>query len=243
MKIRKIESVDSTNSYLKANPGAVGELTMLAAYEQTAGRGQRGNHWEAEPGKNLTFSFYFKPEGVRPREQFAISEAVALGITDYLSGEIEAKVKWPNDIYAGDEKIAGILIEHSIMGMEITRSIVGVGLNINQREFRSDAPNPTSLALLTGKNFDIDAEAEKLGKHLEKRLAMTRDEQGRERLHTDYLKHLWRHDGRNYRFVDTRIGEEFEGKIVCVEPEGLLAVKKESGRTDRFAFKEISFII
>ena len=244
MKIRQIDSVNSTNTYIKENPSAVEAMTMLTAYEQFAGRGQRGNYWEAEPGKNLTFSFHFKPEGVEPTEQFAISEAVALAITDYLEEcGIEAKVKWPNDIYAGNRKISGILIEHSILGREISRTIAGVGLNVNQTEFRSDAPNPVSMAMLTGKEYSLQREAEKLGTHFEKKLSLIGSEEGRAKLHGEFLSKLWRHDGEFHLFEDMRTGEKFKGKIATVIPSGLLEIKKESGQTDRFAFKEIGFIV
>lgn len=243
MKIQHIRRVNSTNTYIKEHPEEVEPMTLLVAGEQFAGRGQRGNYWEAESGKNLTFSFRFIPEGVKPMEQFAISEAVSLGILDYLEDETAARIKWPNDIYVDDKKIAGILIEHSVMGTRISNTIVGIGLNVNQTEFRSDAPNPVSLSQLTGRKYDLEEEAKKIGKSLEKRLADIADTAKREDLHQDYLSNLWRNDGKVYRFADCRSGEEFKGKIETVEPSGHIVVKKESGLKDRFAFKEISFII
>ena len=243
MKIRHIGSVNSTNTYLKEHPEEVDSMTMLVAREQYAGRGQRGNFWEAEPGKNLTFSFRFKPEGLKPIEQFAISEAVALAITDYLKEEFDPKVKWPNDIYVGNRKIAGILIEHSIMGNEISNTIVGIGLNINQTDFRSDAPNPVSMSQLSGMEYNLEEEASRLGACLECRLASIVEEDGRNLNHRDYLQKLWRNDGAFHPFVDNRNGETFQGRIEDVEPSGLLVVKKESGHADRFAFKEVSFVI
>ena len=117
MKIKWIDKVDSTNTYLKEHPSEVPAGTMLAARTQKAGRGQRGNSWESEPGKNLTFSFRAENLPLRPSEQFAVSEATALAIVALLRDyDIEAKVKWPNDIYVGNRKICGILIENSIMG-------------------------------------------------------------------------------------------------------------------------------
>ena len=244
MEIKHIEKVASTNTFLKENPEAVAPMTMLVAHEQFAGRGQRGNFWEADPGKNLTVSFRFKPAGLKPIEQFFISEAVALGIMDYLQGRgINAKVKWPNDIYVNDDKISGILIEHSILGTEITDTIVGIGLNVNQKEFKSDAPNPVSMTNLKGKEYSLDFEAESLGVCLEARLSCTENEAGREGLHKDYLDRLWRNDGRYHKFIDTQSGEIFLGKIMTVAPTGHLEIKRESGHTDRFAFKEVSFII
>ena len=113
---------------------------MVTAYRQTAGQGQRGNSWEAEPGKNLTFSILYRPAGLPPMAQFAMSEAVALAVVDFLGVHgLEAKVKWPNDIYVGDRKICGILIRHSITATCVDYSVIGVGINANQTEFLSDA--------------------------------------------------------------------------------------------------------
>jgi BirA family biotin operon repressor/biotin-[acetyl-CoA-carboxylase] ligase len=154
-----LDSVPSTSSYLATIADTLPDGTVVVTREQTAGRGQRGNSWEAEPGANLTFSLLLRPEGVKAVEQFAISEAVALGIVTalqaYMPG-VDVRIKWPNDIYANGRKICGILIENAILGTEIRRSIAGIGINVNQTVWRSDAPNPVSMAQLTGKTFDLD---------------------------------------------------------------------------------------
>lgn len=160
MNIIRIKETDSTNTLIKTMP-AVMHGTVVVAENQTAGRGQRGNSWEAEPGMNLTFSLLLEPEHIPARRQFAISRAVALAITDCLSHWLrnsadDIAIKWPNDIYVGDRKICGILIENSLQGDRICRSIVGVGLNVNQTVFRSDAPNPVSMAQIAGFGFDLD---------------------------------------------------------------------------------------
>lgn len=243
MKQLLIEETTSTNTLLKEHPDLIGPMTMAIALRQTSGRGQRGNFWESEAGKNLTFSFHFKPEGTAPAEQFAISEAVALAIAETLSAYgIEARVKWPNDIYAGDRKICGILIEHSLFGKEITRSIVGIGLNVNQREFRSDAPNPVSMWHLTGRKHDIESLAMTLGERLEKNLGIITTKEGKETTHRNYLGSLYRGDGLPYRYREASSGEEFMGIIRDVEPSGHILIEKESGTTGRYAFKEIVFI-
>ncbi len=146
----------STNTWLKEHADEIPVPAVAVTDHQTSGRGQRGNTWEAEPGKNLTFSMLFKPEGVAPSGQFFISEAVCLGIVDtlrrYLPHPETVKVKWPNDVYAGDRKICGILIEHSLESASAIRhTIAGIGLNVNQKEFHSSAPNPVSMFNLTGK--------------------------------------------------------------------------------------------
>lgn len=160
MNIIRIKETDSTNTLIKTM-SAVMHGTVVVAENQTAGRGQRGNSWEAEPGMNLTFSLLLEPEHIPARRQFAISRAVALAITDCLSHWLrnsadDIAIKWPNDIYVGDRKICGILIENSLQGDRICRSIVGVGLNVNQTVFRSDAPNPVSMAQIAGFGFDLD---------------------------------------------------------------------------------------
>ena len=171
MNFLLLEEVDSTNSYVAVHAAELEDMTMVIADSQTAGRGQRGNSWESEQGKNLTFTLLYKPQGIAPREQFAISEAAALAVADFLvESGMEAKVKWPNDIYAGDRKISGILIEHALMGQTIQHTRIGIGLNVNQREFRSDAPNPVSMVQLLGSESDISRVAVGVGTHLERRL-------------------------------------------------------------------------
>ena len=124
MNYLELEETASTNTYATQHAGELADMTMVTARRQSAGRGQRGNSWESEPGRNLTFSLFFRPpRSLHPRSQFFISEAVALAIADALAGRgVEAMVKWPNDIYCGDRKICGILIEHSLFGDHIRRS-------------------------------------------------------------------------------------------------------------------------
>lgn len=240
-----LEQVDSTNSYVSLHAASLADMTMVIADAQTAGRGQRGNSWESEPGKNLTFTLLHRPKGVLPREQFAISEATALAVADFLEENgIIATVKWPNDIYVDDRKIAGILIEHSLTGSAITDSRIGVGLNVNQQEFRSDAPNPVSMRQLTGHDYDISRTAARVGAHLERRLTMASTLEGRETLHAEFRSRLWRGDDGAYPF--RRRGEDgiFHGVITGVSPEGPLSVRDNAtGETSEFMFKEVEFVL
>ena len=150
-----LESVDSTNLEAKRNISDIDNLSVLSALEQTAGRGQRGNTWTSNAGENLMFSIVlkFSPEdsglgGLDARDQFVLNEIAALSVVDFLrSHGIHAQIKWPNDIYVGSRKICGILIENSIRGNWLSSSIIGIGLNINQRNFDVNLPNPTSMAL------------------------------------------------------------------------------------------------
>ena len=160
MLIEWLQEVGSTSTYLRENRADAPHATVVAARSQTAGRGQRGNSWEAEPGRNLTFSMLLRPRGVDARTQYAVSEAVATAIVTvlrrYVPDSDHLTVKWPNDIYYTDSKLCGILIECSLSGLTIDRAVAGVGINVNQTEFRSDAPNPISLRQITGREYPLE---------------------------------------------------------------------------------------
>lgn len=240
-----LEEVDSTNSYVSLHHGEMEDMTMVIADNQTAGRGQRGNSWESEPGMNLTSTMLYRPKGIAPREQFSISEAVALAVADYLRSEgVEAVVKWPNDIYVGDSKISGILIEHSVTATEIGHSRIGIGLNVNQAEFRSDAPNPVSMSQLTGRSYDVSRVAAAMGAHLEQRLLQTACPEGRARLHDEFRQRLWRADGKPYPFRRRSDGSEFPGIIQDVAADGPITITDTStGDSESYFFKEVEFLL
>lgn len=240
MNIIEIDSTSSTNSWLAENSDCVEAPALVYALEQMAGRGQRGNSWEAEPGKNLTASVLMVPDGVEPWRQFVISEAVALAVCDLLLElGVVTKVKWPNDIYAGDKKICGILIEHSIMGREITRTIAGIGVNINQEIFRSDAPNPVSVKQLTGKENAIETVARKLGEKIEARISQIPSGT----IHSEFMRNLWRGDGGYYPFYDKLHGEAISARIADIAPDGILTLQTADGEDRKFAFKEVEFLL
>lgn len=243
-----LEETASTNSFLKEHIGDIAPFEIVAARNQTAGRGQRGNSWETEPGKNLTFSFHFSPENILPREQFVISEAIALAMTGVLNRYgIEARVKWPNDIYVEDRKICGILIENSIMGTRIADSIIGAGLNVNQEIFLSDAPNPVSMRQLTGVDYDLDEVGEIVEENIRKYFEYLKLPGDRGELERLYHASLWRNDGSAYPFVDTASVEGFEARIRRVEPTGhlMLDVQRDGETAERrvYAFKEVGFVL
>ena len=165
-----LDETASTNQYLSQLCNqlqeSVAELTTVTAEFQTAGKGQRGNTWEAEEGKNLLFSFVLYPSFLEARRQFILSQIVSLAIKEELSRwSDEITIKWPNDIYWKDKKICGILIENDLSGHHIRRSIAGIGININQEVFNSDAPNPVSLV---GK-ADIDPHTDKLASYIKEK--------------------------------------------------------------------------
>lgn len=159
--IKRFTTLDSTNHYATA---LLGENlppngTLIIAQEQTSGRGLEKNIWESEPCKNLTFSLIKYPVFLRPEQQFYLNIVTSLALFDLVSSFLPKKrvfIKWPNDIYVDHKKISGILINNQISGSTLQSSIIGVGININQMKFISDAPNPVSLMQLTGKELDLD---------------------------------------------------------------------------------------
>lgn len=243
MRVIWLDEVDSTNSYLSREGGEMEAPAMVIARRQTTGRGQRGNAWESAPGENLTFSVLLRPQGVRAIEQFSISEATALATVDLLARhDITAKVKWPNDIYVGDKKICGILIRHSLSGAEISSSILGVGVNINQTEFLSDAPNPVSMKQLTGISYPIEALAAEMQECLQLRLDMIYDRTRREALHEEFLSRLWRGDGAPHPFADTASGERFLAVIEGIDLTGVMTLRLPDGSARDYRFKEVTFL-
>lgn len=241
--IYRLQETASTSSYVKEQLPEAEHGTIVSAHTQTSGRGQRGNSWEAEPGKNLTFSIVLRPEWVDARKQYAVSEAVATAVAETLreyTGEPEmVAVKWPNDIYYGDGKISGILIENTLTGSRIERSIAGIGINVNQMEFRSDAPNPVSLRQLTGREYDTDELLERTAERIMANVEALKE--GHEAIHRRYLSMLWRREGEHpYR---TPGGEEFMARIEDVAPTGMLSLRHADGSLTTHAFKEVIAIL
>ena len=245
MKIVWIEETTSTNSEVLKYADNLPDGIILSARCQTSGRGQKGNKWEAEPYKNLSFSAMWSPEKFEAVDQFAISEAVALSVVDLLAKEgIPAKVKWPNDIYVDDRKICGILIEHSVMGREISRTIAGVGINVNQIRFISDAPNPVSMTSVTGREYDLELLLCNFDEILSRNVLKIATIQGREEMHQRFCREMWRFDGNAYHFRDKTRDEIYQGKIVCVNKNGMLSVLDIlNGGISEYAFKEVEFIL
>ncbi len=251
--IINLEETTSTNSYLARIAAESPHGTVVNAYRQTAGRGQRGNSWESEPGKNLTFSILLKNTGVAPSAQFSLSEACALGIARTLERYVGGvSVKWPNDIYCGDFKICGMLIEHSLSAGKIDYTIAGIGLNVNQTLFRSDAPNPISMALAAKQEFDTKTVLESSCREI-LRLCTTLPAQSAQ-LHKEFLGNLYRRDDfYPYRSAVNSVsadgketipaGSEFEAAIIDVAPDGILSLQTRQECVHRFAFKEVAFLI
>ncbi len=242
-----LQSVDSTNDEARRRISTLDNLSVLSAFCQTSGHGQRGNSWISEPGKNLTFSIILKDLCmVRAYDQFVISEITAISVTDFLSAHgIKASIKWPNDIYAGDRKICGILVENTLRGESVSSSVIGIGLNINQRNFDVNIPAPTSMVLenLSVESFDTNAclmeFMEIFCGHMDKFLNVPG---GHENLRKTYLAKLWR-SGKMYEYVRTADGARFSGIIRGVSEVGHLLMENNEGELMEFAFKEISYVI
>ena len=208
---------------------------------QTAGRGQRGHEWHSRKGENLTFSVVLEPLFVPITEQFSVSEVVALSLVDMLAEYgVEAKIKWTNDIYVGDKKLVGILIEHSLASTSLRRTIVGVGINVNQTEFDPSIPNPVSMAQLLDRELNSEEVLQCFLRHLQRNYELLR-EGGAEVLHERYNALLYRKD--EYHIYALPSGEKFRAKILGTAPSGALRLEDEAGLTKDYLFKEVEFII
>ena len=241
-KILKEETVTSTNDRLAelCQEKEIKEFTTLMAEYQTSGKGQRGNSWESEPFKNLTFSLLLRPEHIPANRQFLLSEIVSLATVDVLNRYATGfSIKWPNDIYWHDKKIAGILIENVLSGSTFSRAIIGMGLNINQKNFYSDAPNPVSLYQITGRTYKIEKILDEFTEAFGKRYTDTFTNSS-DRIHNEYIAALYRNDGVYPFYSD---GNIFHASIADVELDGHLLLSTESGEKKRFAFKEVSFLL
>lgn len=231
----------SLDQFLKEN-NQTRDLFTLYTYNQTAGRGQAGNHWESEPNKNLTFSTLFDITDIHVENQFVLSQIVPLAIKNVLQPLLKdttkkIRIKWPNDIYYGDKKLGGILIEHSIIDGKISYSIAGIGLNINQTIFLSDAPNPVSLKQITGREYDLDVTLDQIIAEF-KRLKPLIYQPAE--LKSLYMNDLYRIDNY-YKFKsDNKI---FEAQITDVASNGLITMTTKDNTKLTFAFKEVSYII
>ena len=235
--VKEYEELESTNT--EAGRIGLSELkdkTVVLTYRQTQGRGQVGNHWESEPGKNISMTVVLKPHALPAGEQFAVSMVIALGGYDFVSRYTEnCTVKWPNDIYVGDRKIAGILIEHAIMGQQVGGSLCGIGVNINQKDFLSDAPNPVSLLQLTGKEIPVQQALEELLACIGKRYESIHDY---EELKRDFLNVLYRRKGMHH-WEDER--GVFKASIQGVNEYGQLILKDDSENERMYGFKEVAY--
>lgn len=218
----------------------VEEGLIVITDRQTAGRGQRGNQWEAEPGHNLTVSLVLRPTFLQATEQFWLNMAVSLGITDALDPLVGngLRVKWPNDLYVDNQKLGGILIENTLQGYTMAWSVIGMGLNVNQTLFQY--PTATSLQQRTPlpEGYDLQGVLTALLEGIERRYLQLRAGQ-RDGLKAAYLHRLFRYEEEHVFRAD---GQTFRGTITGVDATGRLILQIGDDRRD-FGFKEIEFVI
>ncbi len=257
LTINWFDTIDSTNTQAGREIDTAPEGCVWIADFQTAGRGQRGNSWESSRGKNLTFTTLFRPGFLHASKQFSISEIVALGVCRYLKEKgVMPRIKWPNDIYIGDKKICGMLIEHTVCGDKLSASIAGIGINLNQTEFASDAPNPTSLRLLTASSAEYDRR-EELSRVLSHIYTLYEDLRDgyEEEIRYEYMENLYRFN-EFCRFTEIdpddiadrpvekmKAGKEIEARITGIDENSCLILEHKTGAVKHYAFKEIRYII
>ena len=229
----------STNTVAQEllNKNEATEGFVIIAGEQTAGRGQRGNSWEATAGQNLILSVIWQPDFLAASDQFFLSMAVSLGVSDFLKRFLPPGVvlKWPNDLYFQEDKLGGILIENSISGANLQNSVVGIGINVNQVFFQNS--RAVSMKLITGHTYELKTLIETLLECLEKRYLQLQ-QNSRSQLQQEYWSQLL---GLNeYRFFEVA-GEKLAGKITGTDPFGRLLLETENG-LQVFDLKEIKFL-
>lgn len=226
-----IDETDSTNRWLRELGGE--ENMVVWADYQTAGRGCGTNHWESERGKNLTFSMLLHPHDVPAQKQFRISRAISLAICKALGQHIgDLSIKWPNDIYWRDGKIGGILIEVTLLGNKVKDCIIGIGLNINQRVFRSDAPNPVSMWQICEQETDCEQLLQEILQAFQEYMGKSNKD--------EYQSMLYRRKGF-HPYADK--DGAFMAEIIDVEDDGHLLLRDDNGQLRRYAFKEVTFVI
>lgn len=246
LKIRLAET-DSTNSEIRRRLPEVANGTAFCTDTQTAGRGQRGNTWESAPYKNVTMSILIRPKELEAVNQFRLSMAVSLGAIEALKRLLPAqlhdaiKIKWPNDIYVHDSKIAGILIESSLQGKFLDWSIIGIGLNVNQDVFLSDAPNPISIKNLTGNDIAVEDVEDNLQNSILDWIDKL-DNKEYTLLQSEYMSHLWRRTGL-HPFVDAATKELFMASIKDVSPTGVITLEDTNSLSREYLFKEVTFVL
>jgi len=235
--IIQLSETTSTNDFLRDYADiSTEEIVVATADYQKAGRGQGANTWESENGKNLLFSILISPTWLLLRKQFLLSMCGALAIKTVLDKYTEGiTVKWPNDIYWHDKKISGTLIETSLSGKEISRCVIGVGVNINQEQFHSDAPNPVSLWQIIGKQSDREQLLSEFIDSFELYYLKLR-EGCQEEIVKEYHENLYRRNGF-HEFIDKR--GAFMARIVEVKENGRLVLSDINDKRYEYELKEI----
>ena len=245
--IIRLATVDSTNRYLRDEAAAlwqnrgISDFAVVTAGHQTAGRGQRGNTWNSNAGENLLFSILVRPgETLEVSKQFLLSQAVALSIHDAMKCYgIDTLLKWPNDIYASNRKLAGILLELDYAGAFVEQAIIGIGLNVNQEYFPTMDRIPVSMKTLQGHEFILDDVLATILDSFERYYHEL--ERGSKELIAERYTRLLLGVNEQRNFVDK--DGCFEGTITGVERDGHLIIERNDGNTCQYAFKEVEIVL
>ena len=249
MRFFSLDRIDSTNAYLLRFPEQDRVGTVVSAWEQTAGKGMADNQWESAPGMNLTFSMGVDMSFMKAVDQFSLSKAVPLAGLDVLDSLLlrakvpgvsaeSLSVKWPNDLYFGDRKLGGILINSTIHGDDMGVSVVGIGLNVNQTQFQEWPVPPVSLKQLLGQDLALEPLMERLVTAVNRRVALLRMEEGMDRIHYGYLNRLYRY----WEWAAYEVnGETVRLFITGIDSFGRLIAMDEHTQVHVFDIKEIRF--
>lgn len=244
IKVQFFKTLASTNEkaiqLIDERKASEGELIITD--NQFKGRGHQDNKWESEPGKNLTFSLIIQPVFLNASEQFILNEVVGLSIIEALNKSLAEEkflIKWPNDIYVRSDKIAGVLIQHFLKGTKLNFSIIGIGININQTHFISDAPNPVSLKIITGKTYNKEDILIGFIKSFEQNYEKIKTLSGRNEIYSSYLENLYK-SNKVAKFKDKN--GLFYGKIKGINEFGQLQISDETGQIRIYGFKELEWL-
>ena len=239
MKLIELEEVDSTNDYLKREYKNLPTQVCVTAKHQTKGRGRNGHVWQSHSNENLIMSFLFK-DFHKIEDAWKMTQLATCSVVGLLDrNRIKATIKWPNDIYWKEKKICGMLIENDLMGRNISQSIAGIGININQETFHSFAPNPVSLRQITGKEFDLFEILKNIVLRIQSYYSLLK-KGNTESIVCQYEMSLFRKEGM-HRFKDAN--GEFLARIICVEPEGRLILEDEILNKRGYMFKEVEYLL
>lgn len=237
-----LTETDSTSNYLSrlSTVEAIEEFAVVRADFQSSGKGQRGNSWESEEKKNLLFSFILYPTFLEIRNQFLLSKLISLSVKEALDSYAEGfSIKWPNDIYWQEKKICGMLIENDLLGSTLQKSIAGIGINVNQQQFHSNAPNPVSLRQVTQQEHTIPELLQNIMKRVHDYYRLLQEGKAEE-MSLRYHESLFHKEG--YHLYQDVKGE-FMAKIVRVEPSGFLVLSDTNREERKYAFKEVRYIM
>lgn len=243
--IYRLNEVTSTNSYLQEwiKAGGVPEKTIVFARSQTHGKGQMGNKWSSDAGMNLTFSIVVYPRFILANEQFILSQVTALAVKETIERYVDdVHIKWPNDIYCDNRKITGILIENNLEGKIIASSVLGIGINVNQKFFSEDLINPVSLYQLTGKEYDIEEMLNFFYQRFSYYYDYISTPRNVEEIRTRYFASLYRGTGI-HSFFDKKKMETIRASIHSVTSSGILVLETDQRELRSYFFKEVEYLL